>query len=87
MTALIFHRHKGFCSITRGKKTTIDLTGVHQWLPGQYCDDEDVYISPEGIAYCERPYDVGGRHIPIPGGHNLIQPPYLPNPDSPRTEI
>src|SRR5215472_2877381 len=26
--------------------------------------------------------DVTGRHIPIPGGHNLIRPPYLPNSNS-----
>jgi hypothetical protein len=41
-----------------------------------------MYVSPDGIAYRERPYDVTGRHIPIPGGINLIRPPYLPNSNS-----
>ena len=71
-------------SLATGKKstTTINLTRVHQFLPGQYCPDEDMYVSPDGIAYRERPYDVTGTHIPIPGGHNLIRPPYLPNSNS-----
>ena len=67
-------------SLDTGKSTTtINLTDVHQFLPGQYCTDEDIDLSPEGIAYCERPYDITGRPIPV---CNLVRPPYLPNPDS-----